>query len=265
MLQALLHGKLSREQENMEDILTSNVFGLLSYLPPAKGLLPFLAKAETLEGEKPLARLAAPGITEHVQMAEEDVRFWPWLEDETCDPCEPDLLLTIRSPGIPVMVLIEAKYRSGKSSEADEADVEVTDQLGRQWDHLWPRAKKEKAQPLLLFVTAHAAMPRAAIRKSIGEYDDKRGPAIRRPMIAWLSWCWLPSLFEKQALRSLKDLAALARRLGFEMFEGFPRFWPIGKMPWQFDVGDVVMDGPVAPTTRFTWPNSGACNPWRFA
>ena len=34
MLSALLHGKLSREQENMEDILTSIVFDTLRHLPP---------------------------------------------------------------------------------------------------------------------------------------------------------------------------------------------------------------------------------------
>ena len=45
MIHALLNGKLSADQENMEDILTSNVFGLLRYLPPEHGLLPFLAHA----------------------------------------------------------------------------------------------------------------------------------------------------------------------------------------------------------------------------
>ena len=41
MLQALLNGKLSREQENMEDILTSNVFGLLRYVQPQDGILKY--------------------------------------------------------------------------------------------------------------------------------------------------------------------------------------------------------------------------------
>ncbi len=42
MIPALLHGKLSREQENMEDILTSIVFGVLKHLPPELILLPWL-------------------------------------------------------------------------------------------------------------------------------------------------------------------------------------------------------------------------------
>jgi len=42
MLEAQLHGKLTREQENLEDILTSNVFGSIKYVPFKKGLLPIL-------------------------------------------------------------------------------------------------------------------------------------------------------------------------------------------------------------------------------
>lgn len=34
MIPAWLHGKLSREQENLEDLLTSTVFGLLSPSDP---------------------------------------------------------------------------------------------------------------------------------------------------------------------------------------------------------------------------------------
>lgn len=49
MLEALLHGKLSRNQENMEDILASSVSGLLQ-LMPATELGRFLAMASDEEG-----------------------------------------------------------------------------------------------------------------------------------------------------------------------------------------------------------------------
>ena len=42
MLHAQRRGKLTREVENLEDLLTSNVFGVFSYLEPEVGLLPFL-------------------------------------------------------------------------------------------------------------------------------------------------------------------------------------------------------------------------------
>ena len=60
MLSALLHGKLSREQENMEDILTSIVFDVLRYLPPDQGILPFFAHASSPDGkQRPFANAEA--------------------------------------------------------------------------------------------------------------------------------------------------------------------------------------------------------------
>lgn len=49
MLQAMLHGKLTRQEEEMEDLLTSNVFGLVKYLPPEMVLIPFLSQAKDPE------------------------------------------------------------------------------------------------------------------------------------------------------------------------------------------------------------------------
>jgi len=40
------------QQENMEDILTSNVFELLRYLEPKAGLLPFLRMARYSDGSR---------------------------------------------------------------------------------------------------------------------------------------------------------------------------------------------------------------------
>ena len=42
LLQAQLRGKLTVEEERMEDLLTSNVFGSIKYLKPEEGLLPIL-------------------------------------------------------------------------------------------------------------------------------------------------------------------------------------------------------------------------------
>jgi len=46
MLQALLRGKLSRREEDLENLFTSNIFGLIKYLEPEQGILPVLACAE---------------------------------------------------------------------------------------------------------------------------------------------------------------------------------------------------------------------------
>src|SRR3546814_11666693 len=118
MIPALLHGKLSREQENMEDILTSCVFGILRYLPVEEGLLPLLCRAEAVCGEPP--QLSSAGS--HAPIYE----FWPTLSERcvrgeiefACHPCEPDLLIKLHKvDGKRLYVLIEAKHLSGKSSD----------------------------------------------------------------------------------------------------------------------------------------------------
>ena len=82
MLMALLKGKLSREQENMEDILTSNVFGLFQYLPPSEGLLPFLAQTEGEGMSRPLASL------KDATDATAQYDFWPQWTDASGAACE---------------------------------------------------------------------------------------------------------------------------------------------------------------------------------
>ncbi len=54
MLAAQIHGKLKREEEYLEDLLTSNVFGSIQYIPPEDGLVPILSAAERVDGSQPL-------------------------------------------------------------------------------------------------------------------------------------------------------------------------------------------------------------------
>jgi len=67
VIPAFLKGKLTLKQENLEDLLTSCVFGRLQYVPPEVGLCRFLAKAnrvvsQRIEGDAtlfPFANLAS--------------------------------------------------------------------------------------------------------------------------------------------------------------------------------------------------------------
>lgn len=131
MLHAQLHGKLSREQENLEDILTSNVFGTLSYLSAGDGIMRLLARCEgevTAELRRCLEELS-------LSDTQAEFVFWPWLEAAGCKRCQPDVLIRLTGMGhIRVLVLIEAKYRSGKSSFAanlDDTASRPNDQLAR--------------------------------------------------------------------------------------------------------------------------------------
>jgi hypothetical protein len=148
MLKALLHGKLSREQENMEDIVTSNVFGTVQYLANSSDLIQFLSKAALLNRETGQEGLPLGDLPSNAHI---EFEFWPWLNDHVCAGCEPDVLLRVDSGGDRrYLILIEVKYHSGKSSEASEtteqtnsgdATKKAEDQLAKEWQQLQVLAK----------------------------------------------------------------------------------------------------------------------------
>ena len=110
---AEVHGKISEAgtniSERMEDLLTSDVFGCLRYLPPGTALLPFLrtslsARGRVFEIEAEVVRLHAS--------------FWPWLRLPHHATCQPDVVLGLETRGSLVhLVAVEAKYFAGLSSE----------------------------------------------------------------------------------------------------------------------------------------------------
>lgn len=213
MIDALLRHKLSTEQENMEDILTSTVFGIFRYMSPQEGILPFLARARTVcadhvefgDGDRPFASLEKCNDAVSV-----DYDFWPrWSH------CEPDVLVRVRfNERDRWLIAVEAKYRSGKSSEADDSVEDPTDQLAREWCDAVGEAEKVNAQPLLIYLTADVACPRHEIQAALAELRQKRPH--EQPCIAWLSWRELSeSVFAKSRLDRL------AVELGFLHFRGF--------------------------------------------
>ena len=145
MLQALLNGKLSREQENMEDILTSNVFGLLKYVEHNLALFPFFRKAIDINNHHPLENLIGKN-------AKVNYEFWPSWGEEHCKKCEPDVVLTIDTEDTAdpnYLIAIEAKLFSGKSSHAtndvgSEDKQPATDQLGKEWQNFDKMDKFER-------------------------------------------------------------------------------------------------------------------------
>ena len=215
MLQALLKGKLSREQENMEDILTSNVFGLLRYVRPREGILKYLSLAEDENGERPLEYL---GFLSDVPNESVEYEFWPWWEEPDCYGCEPDVVIKLEIPDKKgLLVLIEAKYLSGKSSEADES-ILPTDQLAREWDNLVVRAASSK-WPVLIYLTAHYGYPLEEIDDAVREFRKKR-PDSAKPIIYWLSWRHLCKVCEFSCSPVLADVRCLLERFNFKFFDG---------------------------------------------
>jgi hypothetical protein len=95
MYLAELHGKLSSKLQNMEDILTSNVFSFFKYTN------------RTIFLNRFMKRLGFVFTENELQTAE--FIFWPSLDDQT----EPDLVLVIGNK----YIMVEAKYFAGFEPE----------------------------------------------------------------------------------------------------------------------------------------------------
>lgn len=227
MLQALLRGKLSLEQENMEDILTSNVFGLLQYMRPSSALFRFIAQAQDLDEKHPLEWLTdVPASDCTVQYD-----FWPSWQKGGRGGCEPDVVLTVCAADRPAqLILIEAKFRSGKSENAESADGKPSDQLAREWDNLAARASTIGAEPTVIYLTQDFCMPRADIRASVEEYRKHRGATAK---ILWLSWRHLQRALASNPSPPAQDLILLLRRLGLYFFDGTGTCMPVPDI-WTF-------------------------------
>jgi len=103
MYLAEIHGKLSRENENKEDILTSNVFSFFKY-------------SDRKTFFHPLLQLL--GLVVDPEEAKNAVfTFWPSFEDGT----EPDLVICAGK----YYLLIEAKYHSGFGQKTKEHEHQL--------------------------------------------------------------------------------------------------------------------------------------------
>ena len=236
MLQALLHGKLSRQQENMEDLLTSNVFGLMEYLHADKELLRFLGKASHVDksdGTESLSGLL-PADTEKIRY-----EFWPrWTEDR-CIGCEPDLVLRIDpKQGEEYLVLVEAKYHSGKSSVADEdSEIEAPpkDQLAREWDNLIVVAEREGRTPVLIYLTADIGCPQDSILKSLEDHSRNCRFKKRKPFKCyWLSWRHLAETLQPPGNGVFENLLKVMQKLNLVFFHGISEIPSREPREWSF-------------------------------
>jgi hypothetical protein len=229
MLQALLRGKLSREQENMEDILTSGVFGLLGYIPPENGLMPFLRLAQFGDGTSN-ATFDSPAL----KISE--IEFWPNYVTESVGSTEPDVLIRAQeADGRSHIILIEVRLWSSKSSRPDPSDPNVTDQLAREWCVLVHLCKKANAIPHLIYLTADRQYPQAEINESTIEYSIKRPAwASEFPFrCAWLSWLAVAEEFRESPEPALRHISLACLKLDLVPFRGFSLLLPTNTS-WDF-------------------------------
>lgn len=227
MTVAEIRGKISETggnlSERMEDLLTSDVFGCLRYLPAEKGLIAFLNTAKSYRDKG----LNLPLSTLRIRYL-----FWPYLKTKGCNPCEPDVLLGLETDQGLHLLMIEAKYHSGLSSEEDDQEW-PNNQLARELDNLnvvtvsqlgWPSDLCIVSRSLL-FITQDMKIPVNLLSQSLAEYQSKRGD---EGDIFWISWRFLPAILEKQIAVEvnqehravLEDMMLLLQRKWLTMFDG---------------------------------------------
>ncbi len=219
---AELHGKLSSEganaYERSEDLLISNVFQLLRYVPPEAGLIPVLQQATNLHCRT--LDLAA-------DCPQWEVQFWPQYEQ-----CEPDLEIRAYGPWgeLAARYFVEAKYLAAKSGdvEFDEEGLYVanSDQLQKEWSVL--ESVSGGIGCALIYLTAHHVMPRRAIESSVRVTAK---PDVARDRFYWLNWQMVGHVLEglrcqhsgNMSLRTVVygDIIDLLDKKGLRHFAGW--------------------------------------------
>ena len=242
---AELHGKLAPDKPNgvhdrMEDLLTSDVFGTMKYTGWQHGFLDWLLLAEPAPIEPappPISTYLVPERTTQV-----GYRFWPTLRNKR----EADVgLLFCFEERDPLLILIEAKYKSGTSDWEGEEQSDpygltgnqIADQvrgLSQMTSHelldLFQSASairelngSSSIQKLHLFVTMHTVLP-------VGDYElSKKKLSGPWPLPAyWLSWTSLAECLRDHLHASdrwvrelIGDLYRLLHRKALVPFTGF--------------------------------------------
>lgn len=245
MLQALLGGKLSSSQENMEDVLTSCVFGSFRYMNPNDGLGVLLKEARGVDrDDRPFSRLSITSEPRYL--------FWPFWDAEGYQNCEPDVVVEFEdSNGNNWLVLIEVKFRSGKSAYADDESDIPTDQLAKEWDQLLAQSAKLGSEPMLVYVTSDVIYPSDDINNAIEEYRMKRkdAPGYKPMRCYWLSWRSLYRMFENSEETIGADLRALANKLGLKEFDGFSSADNSHLADWRYSIRYEWFERSAHPTT----------------
>jgi hypothetical protein len=182
MYQAELRGKLSKRNEDREDILTSNVFSFFQYADRRV----FLYRLINSWGFK---------ITKEDALQAE-FRFWPQFTDGT----EPDLVILVGD----YYLLIEAKYLSGFGQET----ATIKHQLVREAEGGRYEARNLGKEFGLLAVTADHYL-RREVQEQVPE---EIGPSFK-----WTNWQHIALTIFK-ALESRARLAAETRAFAEDLY-----------------------------------------------
>lgn len=234
MFVAQIHHKLTRQEEDKEDLLTSNVFGLWRYLRPPVGLTQFLNTAKGINGEYFY-------IPSEIEINE--LQFWPSMQEANAKGAEADVLMQLSSSNQRKwLILIESKYLSGKSSLADDTIEQPNDQLAREMHNLRIMAsRKGISEYAVIYVTADTLIPSTDILEAVEELTSKTGKGDQERFY-WTTWRHIPDIIssiksqcEGPSAVLLGDLGVILEQMGLTFFRGIvSRGWSLGEVPFVF-------------------------------
>lgn len=221
MIEAELRGKVSSKLEDVEDLLTSAVFGLLQYVPPSIFWPAVLTRAESCKGKPFVERCKELGA--HIPNYEKvNAHFWPVHQKFG----EPDLLLVFSGGGqLPLCCIIEAKLWSNKSGREEQdqlnrylAALKDSQWLGRVTGFYGP-----VALPGLIYLTPRAA--RLELYDSIKHAPDYLAAEFSLFLLQWqdileVARQVLPQVDEPQRAM-LSRIADFLEHRGLAYFRGF--------------------------------------------
>ncbi|MDF2627295.1 MAG: hypothetical protein K0R39_1126 [Symbiobacteriaceae bacterium] len=202
--------------------LTSDTFAPLRYLPRKGAVARLISDAITPAGltlgaHDVIARITTGALA----ITEEHFAFWPRR-----DGIEPDLVIQWKfEHEAPFWLLIEAKYRSGKSGtdapdQAKAQEEPIRDQLAKEYRYLTHLLGADSTRSALIYLTAHRSCPEADLKDSLASI--RKADAAAGSNLYWLGWHHIHGRI--QALRAqtaadhelalLGDIQALLERKG---------------------------------------------------
>lgn len=181
------HGKLSGDAspgdygswERVEDLLTADVFGALSYLPPQYVLVPALLRAVTVDGTTLGPWLATRNVDPST-LTLATIVLWPELAGR-----EPDCFVELGPIGGPpsASVLIEAKLHSGQH------EIDELSQVGWYAKEFTATstlaARSLAAVRPVIYLTRGSTLPEGEVERAAGEQEPPSGV---ESAVFWLSW-----------------------------------------------------------------------------
>ena len=185
MYLAEIHGKLSGENENKEDILTSNVFSFFKYTNRGAFFYPFLRV------------LGFDVSVEDCKQAE--FIFWPTYPDRT----EPDLVILVGR----YYLLVEDKYLSGFGQETSK----LKHQLEREAKGGLPEANSLGREFKILAITADYHRPP-------GIFDSI--PTYLKNDTKWINWQSIAFLIYK-ILKIATNLPSETKLFASDLYDLF--------------------------------------------